>query len=74
MGLSIMTRVLCALLIALSALSLGCTRRQVYDSAAGWRQNECQKLIDQEERTTCMESAARDYEAYRKERTSPVTR
>lgn len=68
------TSAACVILVAVCLVTSGCTRRQVYDSAAGWRQNECQKLIDQEERTACMESAARDYEAYRKEQMSPVTR
>jgi hypothetical protein len=47
-----------------------CTSRQVYDAGAGWRQNECNKSIDAGERARCMETATRDYDAYRKQESS----
>lgn len=56
----------CGLLLA-ALLGGGCTHRQVYDSAAGWRQNECNKILDDAARTRCMQTATRDYDRYRKD-------
>jgi hypothetical protein len=53
-----------ALLLALAA----CSDRQLYQSAAGWRQNECQKILENAERARCLEAANKDYDSYRKER------
>jgi hypothetical protein len=56
-------------LILLSMLVLaGCSGRQVYQSAAGWRQNECQKILEDAERARCMEQANIDYDTYTKEK------
>lgn len=55
-------------LLALALALTGCTSRQVYQSAAGWRQNECQKILEDAERARCMESANKDYDTYRKEK------
>ena len=57
-----------ALLLALCALLAGCTSREVYDAAGGWRQQECQKLVDEQARARCLESANRDYDTYRKQK------
>jgi len=57
------------LLILVSMLVLaGCSSRQIYQSAAGWRMNECQKILEDAERARCMEQANKDYDAYSKER------
>ena len=45
-----------SLLIPALALA-ACTGRQVYESAAGWRQIECQKTLDDADRARCMETA-----------------
>ncbi len=45
----------------------GCSNQQVYDSAAGWRQAECNKLLDEAARTRCLATANQDYDAYRKQ-------
>jgi hypothetical protein len=56
-------------LILVSMLVLaGCSGRQIYQSAAGWRQNECQKILEDAERARCMEQANKDYDTYSKER------
>ena len=52
------------LLVAL--LSAGCTERQLYDSATGWRQSECNKILDQTARAKCLETATRAHDRYRK--------
>ena len=57
------------LLILLCALVLtACSGRQVYESAAGWRQNECQKILEDADRARCMETATKDYDAYSKQK------
>ncbi len=58
-------------LIVLSIVVVaGCSGRQIYHSAAGWRQNECQKILEDGERARCMQQANKDYDTYRKERNS----
>lgn len=55
--------------IAVAALlQYGCSNRQVYESAAGWRQAECNKLLDDAARARCIATANRDYDTYRKQR------
>lgn len=54
------------LFFLLTLLVAGCTGRQIYDSAAGWRQNECQKILESAERARCMENANKDYDSYKK--------
>jgi hypothetical protein len=58
-----------AALLGLCLAAAGCTGRQVYDAGTGWRQNECNKVLDAGERARCMETANKDYDAYRKEKT-----
>ena len=58
-------------LIVLSIVVVaGCSGRQIYQSAAGWRQNECQKILEYGERARCMQQADKDYDTYSKERNS----
>ena len=57
---------LCSVMLAALPIT-GCTGRQVYDSAAGWRQSECNKILDDAARAKCMETASKDYDRYRKE-------
>lgn len=54
------------LVFMLTLLVAGCSGRQIYDSAAGWRQNECQKILESAERARCMENANKDYDSYKK--------
>lgn len=46
----------------------GCSGRQIYQSAVGWRQNECQKILEATERAQCIDQANKDYDTYSKER------
>jgi hypothetical protein len=57
-------RRLYALTLAVS-LAYGCTSEQVYNSAQGWRRNECYKLADLAQRERCLKEADRPYDAYR---------
>lgn len=58
------TLIACCALLALS----GCSGRQLYDGASGWRENECNRIVDVAERERCLETARLDYERYRRER------
>ena len=55
---------LAALLLAVAAAG-GCTSEQIYNSAQGWRRNECYKLADLEQRDRCLAEANRPFDAYR---------
>jgi len=52
----------------LALLACGCSNRQVYDSAGGWRLNECQKILNDDERVRCIEAANVPYDKYERER------
>ncbi|MEK7884703.1 hypothetical protein [Methyloversatilis sp. NSM2] len=55
-------------IFALTCVLAGCSSRQVYDGAAGWRQNECDRIVDATERSRCLDTANLEYERYRRER------
>jgi hypothetical protein len=55
-----------SLLVLALLLLAACTSRQIYNSAAGWRQNECQKILENDERARCMQTANKDYDSYKK--------
>jgi hypothetical protein len=51
--------------LVLSLLVSACTSQQVYDSGQGWRHNECNRLMDHDERARCMETATMPYDTYK---------
>jgi hypothetical protein len=55
-------------ILAWTVAVAGCGGRQIYQSAAGWRQNECQKILEGAERARCLDAANKDYDTYSKER------
>lgn len=57
-----------AAIAVLTCVLAGCSSRQVYDSAAGWRQNECDRIVDAAERSRCLDTANLEYERYQRER------
>ncbi|EGK70372.1 hypothetical protein METUNv1_03277 [Methyloversatilis universalis FAM5] len=57
-----------ATLSVLTGLLPGCSSQQMYDSATGWRQQECDRITDAAERSRCLETANLEYERYRRER------
>jgi hypothetical protein len=63
-----LTRTRIVVLASLALSLAGCTGRQVYQSAAGWRMNECQKILEDAERARCLQSASKDYDTYKKEK------
>jgi hypothetical protein len=56
------------LLIAALATALnGCSNREVYNSLQGAKQNECNKIVDDNQRRHCFEEANRNYDRYQRE-------
>ena len=42
----------------------GCSSQQLYASGQGWQKQECQQVLDREQRTRCEQSAATSHERY----------
>jgi hypothetical protein len=56
-----------ALLAAALPGIVACTDRQLYNNAQGWRENECNKILDTPRRERCMKEARQSHEEYRKQ-------
>lgn len=52
-----------ALLIA----GTSCTTQQLYNTGQAWQRNECNKIMDQQERSHCLSSSSTSYEAYKQQ-------
>lgn len=59
-------RKLALLAAALSSL-VACTDRQLYNNAQGWREAECNRILDTPRRERCMKEARQSHEEYRKQ-------
>jgi hypothetical protein len=58
-----------AVIMALAAVLLtACSSQQVYDSSQGWRQNECNKLLDPDKQRACLEQADKSYRDYQQQK------
>jgi outer membrane biogenesis lipoprotein LolB len=55
-------------LAVLCLLLAGCSSQQVYDSSQGWRQNECNKLLDPDKQRACLEQADKSYDEYQRQK------
>jgi hypothetical protein len=56
------------LVAAVTLFSLtGCSNREVYNSLQGAKQNECNKIVDDNQRQHCFEEANRNYDRYQRE-------
>ncbi|MBL8352392.1 MAG: hypothetical protein JNL87_19010 [Burkholderiaceae bacterium] len=55
-----------AILVALVA-SVGCSSQQLYGGGQAWQKNECNKIIDKQERDRCMSNANTSYEDYKRQ-------
>lgn len=51
----------------LALLFVGCSSQQLYSTGQAWQRNECQRIIDTQERSRCMQSTARSFDDYQKE-------
>lgn len=45
----------------------GCTTQQLYSTGQAWQRNECNRLMDQQERSRCLSSTSTSYEAYKQQ-------
>jgi len=58
-------RALALLAAALSGLA-ACTDQQLYNNAQGWREAECNKILETPRRERCLKEARQSHEEYRK--------
>ena len=60
-----------AWIIGIAAAALitgtGCTTQQLYSTGQAWQRNECNRLMDQQERSRCLSSTSASYEAYKQQ-------
>ena len=56
------------LLTLLGACTLGaaCSSQQTYATGQGWQQNECNKIIDMQDRERCMARTRESYDTYQR--------
>jgi hypothetical protein len=59
-----MKTTLALLAAALSSLA-ACTDQQLYNNAQGWREAECNKILETPRRERCMTEARQSYREYR---------
>jgi len=55
-----------AAIAGLLLAAAGCSSQQLYNNAQGWREAECNKMLDTPRRERCMKEAGRSYEEYNK--------
>lgn len=48
----------------------GCSSQQLYATGQGWQKQECQKILEREQRMRCEKSAATSFERYQAEAAS----
>ena len=53
--------------VALAVVLSGCSSQQLYATGQGWQKQECQKILEREQRMRCEQSAATSYERYQAE-------
>jgi hypothetical protein len=55
---------------AIAAVALqGCSSQQLYATGQAWQQNECNKIVDMQERQRCMSKASSSYDTYQRQAT-----
>lgn len=54
-------------ILLMGSAGAGCGNHALYNAGRGWQKNECQKIVENEERASCMEDAAKSSERYKKE-------
>jgi hypothetical protein len=53
--------------IAMLLIAAGCSSQQLYDNAQGWREAECNKILETPRRERCLKEARQSHEEYRKQ-------
>jgi hypothetical protein len=54
------------LILSIACLS-GCSSQQLYGVGQGWQRNECNRIIDLQERNRCTAGANKSYEEYKRQ-------
>jgi membrane protein DedA with SNARE-associated domain len=54
-------------LIVIASLGTACSSQQTYASGQTWQRNECNKIIDMQERQRCVAKANDSYDSYQKQ-------
>lgn len=58
----------CTFTLCVTLLSvMGCTTQLGYQTAQNWQRGECNKMLDQSERSSCMSKANVGYDEYKRE-------
>ncbi len=52
-------------IIVLLLLAAGCSSEQLYNNAQGWREAECNKILDTPRRERCMKEARQSHREYK---------
>lgn len=60
------------LLLLLPGLLGACTSAQVYNASQGWKQQECEKIRDDQKRQDCLDAATRPYSRYKEMQSAPA--
>ncbi len=60
-----LTHLLTAILVCL--LGAACSSQQTYATGQTWQRNECNKIIDMQERQRCVAKANDSYDTYQKQ-------
>ena len=55
------------LTLTLGLCLAGCSSQQLYATGQGWQKQECQQVLESEQRLRCEHSAATPYERYQAE-------
>ncbi|WP_295623535.1 hypothetical protein [uncultured Nitrosomonas sp.] len=45
----------------------GCSTQQLYTTGQSWQRNECNRLMDHQDRDHCLSSTSTSYETYKKQ-------
>jgi hypothetical protein len=51
----------------LTLVSSACSQQQLYNNAQGWREAECNKILETPRRERCMKEARQSYEEYKQQ-------
>ena len=54
--------------IVVAAAGAACSSRQLYDTGQSWQQNDCNKIVDNQERQRCQSDASKSYDTYQRQR------
>ncbi|MFZ2648987.1 MAG: hypothetical protein WA210_02675 [Burkholderiaceae bacterium] len=56
-----------ALVLCLAGLVQACSTQQAYGAGQAWQRQECNKIIDAQERGRCMASTNTSYDEYKRQ-------